>query len=170
MAAAARERKAARRDTLRLDGLRRPVDRHLLRHNTPQVTVDRHDVDGGQPPALVAQLERTAVAAAVQGEFPCPICFGGWPDGQDLATQLLAADEERAVLPAHIIRLPRRQRSALASRRPGRPLAANQTDRHAPLLHRQPDAQIRLLLYGLAPCHSRLSRNRRLPRHGRGRG
>ena len=117
----------------------------------------------------MAQLERTAVAAAVQGEFPCLICFGGWPDGQYLAAQLLAADEERAVLPSHIIGLPRRQRSALASLRPGRPLAANQTDRHAPLLHRQPDAQIRLLLHGLDLCHSRLSRNRRLPRHNRSR-
>lgn len=166
MAAAALEGKAARGDALRLEGLGGPVGRHLLGHDAQEVVVDRHDVDDGQARAPVAQLERAAVAAAVERQSP--IRLVGWADDQYLAAQLLAADEEGARLPAHIIGLPRRQRSALASLRPGRPLAASQADRHAPLLHRQPDAQIRLLLHGLAPCHSRLSWNRRLPRHGRG--
>ena len=121
MAAAALEGKAARGDALRLEGLGGPVGRHLLGHDAQEVVVDRHDVDGGQARAPVAQLERAAVAAAVERQSL--IRLVGWADDQDLAAQLLAADEEGARLPAHIIRLPRRQQDRLARIRLGHPLA-----------------------------------------------
>lgn len=169
MAAAALEGKAARGDALRLEGLGGPVGRHLLGHDAQEVVIDRHDVDGGQARAPVAQLERAAVAAAIERQSP--IRLVGWADEQYLAAQLLAADEEGAVLPAHIIRLPRCQRDRLARLRPGHSLAGGRTDGHAPLPRGQPDAQIRPLLRRLGRCHGgfiRLGRRRRMPRHSRG--
>ncbi len=45
----------------------------------------------------MAQLECTAVAAAVQGELSC---LGGWANHKYLTAQLLATDEKGTILPA----------------------------------------------------------------------
>ena len=149
MAAAALEGEAARGDALRLEGLSGPIGRHLLGHDAQEVVIDRHDVDGGQARAPVAQLERAAVAAAVERQSP--IRLVGWADDQDLAAQLLAADEEGTVLPANLIRCRGGERDGLGGLGPGFCPAAR-CDGDARLAAREADAQERRLLCGLGRC------------------
>ena len=61
---AVRERVRPRRDGLGLERLRRPLARHLARHDPGEVLLHADDVDRVQPPAADGHLELTAIRRA----------------------------------------------------------------------------------------------------------